>query len=58
MRVLTRPITEQGRRVGTLQIADPLSSVQEAQASLLRTFALVGSLALALAVVAGLCSPA
>jgi signal transduction histidine kinase len=54
MRVLTRPITEQGRLVGTLQIADPLSSVQEAQASLLRTFALVGSLALALAVVAGL----
>ena len=54
IRVLTRPITEQGRRVGTLQIADPLSPVEEAQASLLRTFALVGSLALALAVVAGL----
>ena len=54
IRVLTRPITEQGRRVGTLQIADPLSPVEDAQASLLRTFALVGSLALALAVVAGL----
>lgn len=54
VRVLTRPINEQGRRVGTLQIADPLSPVEEAQASLLRTFALVGSLALALAVVAGL----
>ena len=33
MRVLTRPITEQGRRVGTLQIADPLSPVEDAQAS-------------------------
>ena len=54
MRVLTRPIAEHGRRVGTLQIADPLSTVEEAQRSLLRTFALVGSLALALAVVAGL----
>ena len=43
-----------GRRVGTLQIADPLSPVEDAQDSLLRTFALVGSLALALAVVAGL----
>ena len=54
MRVLTRPIAEHGRRVGTLQIADPLSLVEDAQDSLLRTFALVGSLALALAVVAGL----
>ena len=54
MRVLTRPIAEHGRRVGTLQIADPLSPVTDAQDSLLRTFALVGSLALALAVVAGL----
>ena len=53
MRVLTRPIVEHGRRVGTLQIADPLSTVEDAQRSLLRTFALVGSLALALAVVAG-----
>ena len=54
MRVSTRPIVVHGRRVGTLQIADPLSTVEDAQDSLLRTFALVGSLALALAVVAGL----
>lgn len=54
MRVLTRPIDYEGRRVGTLQIADPLRTVDDAQDSLLRTFALVGSLALALAVVAGL----
>lgn len=54
MRVLTRPITDHGRRVGTLQIADPLKSVQDAQASLVPTFVLVGSLALLLAVAAGL----
>ena len=53
MRVLTRPITSEGRRIGTLYVADPLTPVTDAQASLLRTFALVGSLALALAVAAG-----
>ncbi|HSD79801.1 MAG TPA: HAMP domain-containing sensor histidine kinase [Solirubrobacteraceae bacterium] len=53
MRVLTRAIDYHGRRVGTLQIADPLTSVDDAQDSLLRTFVLVGSLALALAVAAG-----
>ena len=53
MRVLTQPIAEDGRRLGTLYVADPLTPVTNAQASLLRTFALVGSLALALAVAAG-----
>ena len=53
MRVLTRPIAGDGRRIGTLYVADPLNSVRDAQASLLRTFALVGSLALVLAVAAG-----
>ena len=53
MRVLTRPIATDGRRIGTLHVADPLTPVTDAQASLLRTFALVGSLALALAVAAG-----
>jgi signal transduction histidine kinase len=53
MRVLTQPIVEDGRRLGTLYVADPLTPVTNAQASLLRTFALVGSLALALAVAAG-----
>ena len=54
MRVLTRAFGSRGRRAGTLQIADPLTPVLDAQESLLRTFALVGSLALALAVAAGL----
>ena len=53
MRVLSRPIADDGRRAGTLYIADPLTPVSDAQASLLRTFALVGSLALALAIAAG-----
>jgi signal transduction histidine kinase len=50
MRVLTVPIGDGGRRVGTLQIAASLQPVIEAQESLVRTFALVGSLALLLAV--------
>ena len=54
LRVLTEPISNQGKLVGTLQVADPLRSVQDAQDSLLRTFALVGSLALLLSVAAGL----
>ena len=54
LRVLSDPISDHGRRVGTLQIADPLRSVQDAQDSLLRTFALVGSLAVILAILAGL----
>jgi signal transduction histidine kinase len=54
MRVLTQPIEHGSRRVGTLQIADPLTSVHDAQDSLLRTFALVGTLALVLAIVAGI----
>jgi signal transduction histidine kinase len=53
MRVLTRTITDHGRQVGTLHVADPLRSVEDAQASLLRTFTLVGGLALLLAVAAG-----
>jgi len=54
MRVLTHPIEDKGRRVGALQIAEPLSSVEDAKASLLPAFAVVGALALVLAVVAGL----
>ena len=54
MRVLTRAIEDGGRQVGTLYIADPLSPIDDAQDSLLRTFALVGALALVLAVLAGI----
>jgi signal transduction histidine kinase len=54
MRALTRAIESDGRRVGTLRVAEPLTPVKDAQDSLLRTFAVVGALALVLAVVAGI----
>ena len=53
LRMLTRPIDYEGRRVGTLHVADPLTPVEDAQESLRRTFAVAGSLALLLAVAAG-----
>jgi signal transduction histidine kinase len=53
MRVLTTPITYAGRRVGTLRVANPLTPVEQAQASLRRTFLIVGALALLLAIAAG-----
>jgi two-component system, OmpR family, sensor kinase len=49
LRVETYPIKSGGRLVGTLRIADPLSSVETAEHRLQRIFLLVGSLALALA---------
>lgn len=54
MRIKTQPILSGGRRIGTLRVANPLASVQQAQSSLRRTFVIVGSSALALAVIAGL----
>jgi two-component system OmpR family sensor kinase len=54
MRVLTRPIVDNGRRVGTLRIADPLASVERAQEGLLHTFLFVGVLAIVLAAAAGI----
>ena len=53
MRVLAQPIDYDHRRVGTLRVADPMTPVSQAQSSLLRTFALVGTLALVLAIAAG-----
>jgi two-component system, OmpR family, sensor kinase len=54
MRVLTQPIVSGGRRIGTLRVASPLKPVEEAQASLRRTFVLVGALALAIAIAVGI----
>lgn len=54
MRVLTQPIADHARRVGTLRVANPLTPVEQAQASLRRTFLVVGLAALALAVGAGI----
>jgi two-component system OmpR family sensor kinase len=49
LRVDTYPIKTGGHTVGTLRVADPLSSVDQAQERLQRIFLVVGSLALALA---------
>ncbi len=54
MRVLAQPIYYGARRVGTLRVANPLTLVGQAQASLRRTFLLVGLVALALAIAAGI----
>ena len=54
MRVLAQPIDYGNRRVGTLRLANPLTPVQQAQASLRRTFLVVGLVALALALAAGI----
>jgi two-component system, OmpR family, sensor kinase len=53
MRVLTHPIYYRGQQVGVLRVADPLTQVRQAQSDLLRTFAVVGLITLALAVAAG-----
>ncbi|MDQ6774753.1 MAG: HAMP domain-containing histidine kinase [Actinomycetota bacterium] len=53
-RVLTQPIDYRKRRVGMLRLASPLTPVQRAQASLRRTFLVVGGVALALAIAAGI----
>ena len=53
MRVLAKPIESRGRRVGTLRVANPLRPLQEAQASLRRTFIVVAIVAVAFAIAAG-----
>jgi two-component system, OmpR family, sensor kinase len=54
MRILASPINYANRRVGTLRLANPLTPVQQAQASLRRTFVIVGAVALLVAVAVGL----
>jgi HAMP domain-containing protein len=54
MRVLAQPIDYGNRRVGTLRVANPLTPVQQAQASLRRAFLVVGVIALVLAIAAGI----
>ena len=54
MRVLALPIRSGGRRVGTLRVANPLTPLQQAQASLRRTFIVVMIVAVAVAIAAGI----
>jgi signal transduction histidine kinase len=53
MRILTEPISYRGREVGTLRVADPLTQVAQAQASLRNSFLVLGLVALALALAVG-----
>jgi two-component system, OmpR family, sensor kinase len=53
MRVLVQPIVGDGRAVGTLRFASPLTPVAQAQSSLRRTFAIVGTVSVLLAALAG-----
>ena len=50
LRVLSRPIIVDGRRLGTFRVADPLSTVSRAQEGLRNTFLIVGAVALLTAV--------
>ena len=54
MRVLATPIIYGNRRAGTLRVANPLTPVEQAQASLRRTFVIVGAIALLAAIAAGI----
>ena len=54
MRIVTDRSATRANGSGTLHVADPLTPVENAQASLRRTFAVAGSLALLLAVAAGI----
>jgi signal transduction histidine kinase len=54
MRVLTVAVMSDGRRVGTLRIADPLTSVERAQSSLRDTFLIVGAIAIVLGALSGI----
>lgn len=53
LRVLSEPLTAQGRRVGTLRLAEPLTPVDQAKSSLSRAFLVVGLLALVFAIAVG-----
>jgi two-component system, OmpR family, sensor kinase len=53
MRVLATPIMSGTRVVGTLRLASPLAPVEQAKASLRRTFVLVGGLTIIVAALVG-----
>ena len=54
MRVLAQPIQSGAQRVGTLRVANPLTPLIQAQASLRRTFIIVAIIAVALAIAVGI----
>ena len=52
LRVLTRPIEQDGQPVGVFRVADPLESVAESQEELRNAFLIVGAIAIAIAIAA------
>lgn len=52
VRLLTRPVERGGRRVATIVLGEPLEPVERAQQEVATTFAVAGSIALALALLA------
>ena len=46
LRVLSRPILDEGQRIGTFRVADPRLPIERAQAGLRNTFLVVGAVAL------------
>jgi len=54
MRVLALPIQSGRQQVGTLRVANPLTPLQQAQASLRRTFIVVAIVAVVVAIAAGI----
>ena len=51
LRVYSRPITYNGRRLGTFRVADPRAPIDSAQSALRNTFLLVGAIALLFSIV-------
>jgi two-component system OmpR family sensor kinase len=53
VRLLTRPLLTNDRQTGKIAVGEPLTSVEQAQSGVSRTFLLAGSLALVAALIAG-----
>ena len=53
VRLLTRAVTTQGRRVATIRVGEPLESVKRAQSEVAQTFLVIGAATLAAALLAG-----
>ena len=53
LRLLTRAVSMQGRRVATIRVGEPLESVKRAQSEVAQTFLIIGAVTLAAALLAG-----
>ena len=53
LRLLTRTVSTEGRKVATIRVGEPLESVKRAQSEVAQTFLIIGALTLAAALLAG-----